>query len=228
MKTTTIKSNITCLKHFIIAALAAVAVPATSLADNGKTSLLPDLNKSEIVAMDAVGDMLGDGGQVGVTVRDANGNPLEGVAVRLSIESGAASLTSVSGATDKEGRFGSWLFSKVMTVATVAALVDTNGDGTPDQRLLNTPQIAFIDSIMFNNGVGINIDTPDDSAVLHINSSDRGVLIPRVALLGCSDRVTILDPALSLLVFNTNGSDSLDIGYVYFNGTDWVNFIFLN
>jgi 5-hydroxyisourate hydrolase-like protein (transthyretin family) len=228
MKTTTIKNNITCLKHVVIATLALVAVPAISSANNGKTSLLPDLNKSEIVAIDAVGDVLGDAGQVGVQVRDAHGNPLQGVTVLLSIENGAASLTNVTGITDNEGRFRSWLFSKVMTVATVSATIDTNNDGSVDQKMLQTEQIAFINSIMFNNGVGINIDTPDDSAVLHINSSDRGVLIPRVALLGCSDRVTILDPAVSLLVFNTNVSDSLDIGYVYFNGTDWVNFIALN
>jgi hypothetical protein len=113
-----------------------------------------------------------------------------------------------------------------MTVATVSAMIDTDGDGSVDTAMNRTEQIAFVDSIMFNNGVGINIENPDDSAVLHVNSSDRGVLIPRVALVGCSDRVTILDPALSLLVFNTNGSDSLDIGYVYFNGTDWVNFLF--
>jgi hypothetical protein len=214
------------MKKYLLGILAAVAIPATSLADNEKTVMIPDLNKSEIVAIDAVGDMLGDGGQVGVTVRDADGLALVGVAVSLRIDSGDAVLTSVSGVTDSEGKFSSWLFSKVMTVATVSGMIDTNADGTVDTAMNRTEQIAFVDSIMFNNGVGINTKTPDDSAVLHINSSDRGVLIPRVALVGCSDRVTILDPALSLLVFNTNGSDSLDIGYVYFNGTDWVNFLF--
>ena len=202
-----------------------MSLPAISFAGNDILSK-PDIGKSEIVVIDAVGDMLGDGGEVGVTVRDMSGLPLEGVAVKFTIENGEAKLTSVSGLTDAEGKFGSWLFSNVQTVATVAAMIDTDNDGRVDTKINRSEQIAFIDSLVLNNGVGINIEQVDDSAVLHVFSNDRGVLIPRVSLQGCSDRVTILDPALSLLVFNTNGSDSLDIGYVYFDGTDWRNFRF--
>jgi hypothetical protein len=186
----------------------------------------PDAERSEIIAIDAVGDMLGDSGEIGVIIKDAHGKPVEGVMVVLNIENGAAKLTKVSGITDVQGKFGSWLFSNVQTVATISATIDTDNDGKVDTKIKRTEQIAFIDSLVLNNGVGINIETPDDSAVLHVFSGDRGVLIPRVALQGCSDKVTILDPALSLLVFNTNGSDSLDIGYVYFDGADWRNFRF--
>jgi len=185
-----------------------------------------DMERSEITAIDGVGDILGNGGEVGVVLRDTRGNVLEGIAVRLSITGGAATLTSVNGKTDENGRFTSLLFSKVMTVATVSAMVDTDDDGIVDTQMVQTPMVAFLDDVTLTNGVGINIETPDDSAVLHINANDRGVMIPRVALQGCSDRVTILDPATSLLVFNTNASDSLRVGYAYFNGTDWVNFLF--
>ena len=187
---------------------------------------IPNLDRSELVVIDGVGDILGDGGEVGITLRDTNGNVLEGVAVRLLITGGSATLASVNGVTDAQGRFSSLLFSKVMTVATVGAVVDTDGDGRVDTRMGQAPMVAFLDDVTLTNGVGINIDTPDDSAVLHVNATDRGVMIPRVALQGCSDRITILDPATSLLVFNTNPSNSLKVGYVYFNGTDWVNFLF--
>lgn len=198
---------------------------ALSLAGTGFEST-PDLEQSRFEAVDAVGDILGDGGQVGLTLRDTKGLLLPGVAVRLTVESGEATLATVNGKTDEYGRFESFLFSKVQTVAVVRAEVDTDADGVVDSTLAQRTTVAFIDSLALNTGVGINIDTPDDSAVLHLNSSNRGVMIPRVALQGCSDRVTIPDPATSLLVFNTNASDSLKVGYAYFNGTDWVNFLF--
>jgi len=203
---------------------ASVARSITTADENTIAAI--DMERSEITAIDGVGDILGNGGEVGVVLRDTRGNVLEGIAVRLSITGGAATLTSVNGKTDENGRFTSLLFSKVMTVATVSAMVDTDDDGIVDTQMVQTPMVAFLDDVTLTNGVGINIETPDDSAVLHINANDRGVMIPRVALQGCSDRVTILDPATSLLVFNTNASDSLRVGYAYFNGTDWVNFLF--
>ena len=205
--------------------LMAMLCTAVGLAGTGADHV-PDLERSGFEAVDAVGDMLGDAGRVGLTLRDAEGMLLPGVAVRLTVESGEATLATVNGKTDENGRFESFLYSRVQTVAVVLAKIDTDDDGVVDSALEQRSTVAFIDSLALNTGVGINIETPDDSAVLHVNSSDRGIMIPRVALDGCSDRVTILDPATSLLVFNTNPSDSLRVGYAYFNGTDWVNFLF--
>ena len=56
---------------------------------------------------------------------------------------------------------------------------------------------------------------PDSSAILDIQSSERGLLIPRMTTL---EMVQIASPATGLLVFN---SDSVDI-YV-FDGTYWMN-----
>ena len=73
--------------------------------------------------------------------------------------------------------------------------------------------------------VGINTSTPDDSAVLEINASDRGLLIPRVALKDISDVVTIEQPATSLLVYNTatdgTSPDNVTPGFYYWDGTVW-------
>ena len=73
-------------------------------------------------------------------------------------------------------------------------------------------------------GISINLNgTPaHPSAILDINCSSKGILIPRVALTSIHDTTTILKPAISLLVFNTNSAmTDGSIGYWYFNGTIW-------
>jgi hypothetical protein len=187
----------------------------------------PDLAISQVVTVDHVGDITGDAALVEVLVKDSSGNPLGGVAVHLQSTDSRVVFTTVVGRTDKEGRLRSSLLSNRIGMFRVKAYVDMDGDGKVDAPIeAESELISFIDDLEFSNGVGINIDDPDDSAVLHVFSTERGVMIPRVALLGCSDKLTIVDPALSLLVFNTNASDTLDVGYVYFDGQDWKNFVF--
>lgn len=74
--------------------------------------------------------------------------------------------------------------------------------------------------------IGINTSTPHLSAVLDLKASNMGFLPPRVSLKGKNDLETIVDPARGLLVFNTSfiesGVNSVDIGYYYFNGNQWV------
>ena len=54
--------------------------------------------------------------------------------------------------------------------------------------------------------VGIGTNNPHPSAALDINFTSRGLLLPRVALTGVTDNVTIPQPAVSLLVYNTNNA----------------------
>ena len=49
-------------------------------------------------------------------------------------------------------------------------------------------------------GVGINKQTPDASALLDLTSTDRGLLVPRMTAI---QRNAIPVPALSLMIFNT-------------------------
>lgn len=62
--------------------------------------------------------------------------------------------------------------------------------------------------------VAINSDgaAPNSSAMLDIVSTDKGLLIPRVA-----DTTSILSPAAGLLIYRTN----LPQGFFYYNGTKW-------
>ncbi len=87
-------------------------------------------------------------------------------------------------------------------------------------------------SIMsFAQNIGINSTgiVPDNSAGLDINFTDKGLLIPRVALTGTGDLITIASPATSLLVYNTGTGGLSTVGYYYNSGTTVVpNWIRLN
>lgn len=76
---------------------------------------------------------------------------------------------------------------------------------------------------VLSQGVGINETggSPDASSILDVNSTNKGLLIPRVALVSPSNPIAA--PATSLLVYNTSTSGAYPTpGFYYFNGTDWV------
>ena len=64
--------------------------------------------------------------------------------------------------------------------------------------------------------VGIGTNTPDNSAVLDIQSVDKGLLIPRLSL---EQRNTINNPAIGLMIYQTNDKS----GFYFFNGDNWKN-----
>ena len=73
--------------------------------------------------------------------------------------------------------------------------------------------------------VGIGTTNPDDSSILDITASDKGILVPRVSL--SSIATTTLDgvntASTGLLIYNTNAAvtGGSGVGYYYFNGTTW-------
>jgi hypothetical protein len=73
-----------------------------------------------------------------------------------------------------------------------------------------------------------NALAPDGSSLLELNSTSKGLLIPRVALTSITDGTTITLPSTSLLVYNTNNSiiNGNGKGYYYNEGTSlapqWV------
>ncbi|MFK7798363.1 MAG: tail fiber domain-containing protein [Aureispira sp.] len=71
--------------------------------------------------------------------------------------------------------------------------------------------------------VGIGIGSPDQSAKLHIESNDQGLLIPQISIGNVNNTAPVTAPAVGLLVWNTNnavvggGGD----GFYYWTGTQW-------
>lgn len=64
--------------------------------------------------------------------------------------------------------------------------------------------------------------TADASSIIDISSSNKGMLIPRVALTGTGDVTTIASPATSLLIYNTATVSNVTPGYYYWTGSAWT------
>jgi hypothetical protein len=101
-------------------------------------------------------------------------------------------------------------------------------------KLLSIPLVTLSFFIFFgevalsqNKNVGIGTLLPDNSALLDIQATDKGLLIPRVNLISVTDITTIPSPAISLLVYNTNSAitGGTGAGFYYWNGTQWVQAI---
>ncbi|MEZ4874611.1 MAG: tail fiber domain-containing protein [Flavobacteriaceae bacterium] len=93
--------------------------------------------------------------------------------------------------------------------------------------------LFFIGCLVFTVGgisqVGIGTTSPDASSILDISSTDKGILIPKVALADVTD--TMLDgvntAAAGLLIYNTNAATTggSGVGFYYFTGTVWERII---
>ncbi|MBA80432.1 MULTISPECIES: hypothetical protein [unclassified Leeuwenhoekiella] len=74
--------------------------------------------------------------------------------------------------------------------------------------------------------VGIGTTTPVSGALLDISATDKGLMIPRVALTGTDDTATVTPSATTgLLVFNTaatTGTNAVSQGFYYWDGSKWV------
>ncbi len=64
-------------------------------------------------------------------------------------------------------------------------------------------------------GIGSTTFTPNASSILEIQSTAKGMLIPRMTL---AQRTGIASPATSLLVYQTDAP----AGFYYYNGTQWL------
>lgn len=71
--------------------------------------------------------------------------------------------------------------------------------------------------------VGINTSSPHPSSILDIQSTNKGVLLPKIALQSTSDKNTVPSPANALLLYNTNTQIGPE-GF-YYNAGDQNNAI---
>ncbi len=69
---------------------------------------------------------------------------------------------------------------------------------------------------------GIGTATTNASAQLEVVATNKGVLIPQIALSSDTDTTTITSGNIeSLLVYNTNASSGLSLGYYYWSNAKW-------
>lgn len=87
--------------------------------------------------------------------------------------------------------------------------------------------LLFI-QITFSQNVGIGTTTPHASAALDIQSTNKGMLVPRIALTSVNLASPVSSPADALLVYNTatagSGDYSVTPGFYYWNSTtsQWI------
>jgi len=83
--------------------------------------------------------------------------------------------------------------------------------------------LLFISITGYSQNVGINSDgsAPNASAGLDVSFTNKGLLIPRVALTSTTDVTTISSPATSLLIYNTSTASDVTPGYYYYDGAAW-------
>lgn len=70
--------------------------------------------------------------------------------------------------------------------------------------------------------VGNNPTTITPSAIFDVESTNKGVIFPRIALTSATDQTTIAAPVAGLLVYNTGTASLAYKGYVFWNGTEWL------
>ena len=110
------------------------------------------------------------------------------------------------------------------TTGNAGTAAATNFIGTTDNvgfvlRTNNTERMR----ITSNGNVSVGPAAANASALLDVQSTNKGFLMPRVALLSNTDVVTIASPATGLQVYNTNYTGTLSTGICYFDGTKWLN-----
>jgi hypothetical protein len=80
-------------------------------------------------------------------------------------------------------------------------------------------------SVSVNN----NSAAPHASAMLDVDATNKGMLIPRVNLTSAADVTTIANPVASLLVYNksTSGASPNNVvpGFYYWSGSKWLAFV---
>jgi hypothetical protein len=77
--------------------------------------------------------------------------------------------------------------------------------------------------ILGQSNVGIGTSNPDASALLDMNSSNRGVLFPRIFLTNINTPAPVSAPTTGLLIWNTNAdvTGGSGIGYYFWNVIKW-------
>ena len=75
--------------------------------------------------------------------------------------------------------------------------------------------LLFLISFNIYGQVGIGTDTPDVSTILHLESSNKGLLIPKLSE---TERNNIVSPPIGLLIYQT---DEIEGFYSYTSSNNW-------
>ncbi len=97
--------------------------------------------------------------------------------------------------------------------------------------IISIALLTLVCTISFAQSVGIGTSTPNSSAMLDVSATNKGMLVPRVALIDNLDAATIPSPTNSLLIYNTasagSGRFAVTPGYYSWNSASltWIPFL---
>jgi len=92
--------------------------------------------------------------------------------------------------------------------------------GSTTEATTNTQNIYQMGSVAIGHNGAV-----DPTAILNVQSANKGVLLPRVALKSSTDDVTIPTPTTGLLVYNTGTESTFTtVGYMFWDGSAWKLF----
>lgn len=81
--------------------------------------------------------------------------------------------------------------------------------------------LLFVFGLPVSAQIGIGTNTPSSSSVLELSSTNRGFLMPRIALTSATDVTTVTTPAKGLMVYNTALGGLTPEGLYLWNGSKW-------
>ena len=127
---------------------------------------------------------------------------------------GPAGVAGVAGPAGPQGIQGLTGPTGPTGPAGAAATLPT---GSASQTLRNDGTTWVANSTLNNTGTAIGIGTasPNASALVEIQSTTQGLLLPTMTL---AQKTAITSPATGLLIFQTDGT----AGFYYYSGTAWV------
>jgi hypothetical protein len=87
-----------------------------------------------------------------------------------------------------------------------------------NNKLFLIALMLLCETVFSQNNMGIGTTTPDSSAILDVNSTTKGMLVPRMT---ATQRTAIATPATGLLVYQTDGTS----GFYSYDGSAWKSLI---
>jgi hypothetical protein len=97
------------------------------------------------------------------------------------------------------------------------------------KKLLCTYVAAFIVFVACSQSVGVGTAVPHSSARLDVQSTDKGMLVPRIALTAANVAAPVTSPADALLLYNTatsgTGENAVSPGFYYWSAAQskWIS-----
>lgn len=75
-----------------------------------------------------------------------------------------------------------------------------------------------------NSNVGIGTNTASSDAILEVNATNKGLLMPRLNLMAASDASPLSSHIAGMTVYNTATAGDVTPGYYVNDGTKWIRF----